>query len=68
MTAPASDSSASDLASIDDALAKMLEADTQLDKLTVGLGEEAESNAPSDDWFGLDSLELEDLYPAKQRG
>ena len=57
-----------DFASIDDALAKMLEADTQVDKLTVGLGEPEEEAQPADDWFGLDSLELEDLFPAKQRG
>ncbi|HWB76404.1 MAG TPA: serine/threonine-protein kinase [Nannocystaceae bacterium] len=58
-----------DFASIDDALAKMLEADTQVDKLTVGLGEPEEVEPePADDWFGLDSLELEDLFPAKQRG
>ncbi len=58
--------SSAEFASIDDALAKMLESDTQVENLTVGLGDEPEPTG--DDWFGLDGLELEDLFPAKQRG
>ena len=40
----------------------MIEAETNVG-LTAPLGDEA----GDDEWSGLDSLELEDLFPAKQR-
>jgi serine/threonine protein kinase len=51
-----------DFAAIDAALARMIEAEND-DGLTSPLGEDA----ADDGWGGLDNLELEDLFPAKQR-
>ncbi|MBX7080486.1 MAG: protein kinase [Nannocystaceae bacterium] len=55
-----------DFASIEQALARMLESETNVGQLTSELGEPGAA-AQTDDWFGLDSLELEDLFPAKQK-
>jgi serine/threonine protein kinase len=50
-----------EFAAIDAALARMIEAETHVGELTSDLGPD------DDEWSGLDSLELEDLFPAKQR-
>jgi len=59
---PARPATPDDFAAIDAALARMIDAETNVG-LTSGLGEDADD----DQWSGLDSLELEDLFPAKQR-
>jgi len=52
-----------DFEAIERALAKMLESDADVGNLTEGIGEPT----TGDGWGGLDNLELEDLFPAKQR-
>ncbi|MBL8946750.1 MAG: protein kinase [Myxococcales bacterium] len=51
-----------DFEAIERALARMLESDADVGNLTEGIGE-----STGDGWSGLDSLELEDLFPAKRR-
>ena len=51
-----------DFAAIDAALARMIDAENE-EGLTSPLGEDAADV----EWSGLDNLELEDLFPAKQR-
>jgi serine/threonine protein kinase len=62
--APPQESAATpdDFEAIERALARMLESDGDVGGLTEGIGGEP----PGDDWGGLDSLELEDLFPAEQ--
>ncbi|HET6582153.1 MAG TPA: serine/threonine-protein kinase [Nannocystaceae bacterium] len=60
---PTGKAGADDFAAIDAALARMINAETHVGNLTSGIGDESD-----DEWSGLDSLELEDLFPAKQRG
>ncbi len=54
---------AADGAALDSALSRMLADDAELEALTSEL---APPGTPSE-WDGLDSLELEDLFPAKQK-
>ncbi|MBK6920959.1 MAG: serine/threonine protein kinase [Deltaproteobacteria bacterium] len=56
-----------DFASIEQALSRMLAEETNVGRLTSELGEPGGDAGGGDDWFGLDNLELEDLFPAKQK-
>lgn len=64
--APAADplATASDFEAIERALARMLSSDVDVNAVVDGLGE---TGPAGDAWGGLDNLELEDLFPAKNK-